>query len=641
MLPIPTTSTIDDDEQIQCPALPEIDATIPIEQHEPLPTVETTPENPTPPPTHRKSNRPTKPPSFLQDFHIEANLPSRPAPSSSSSVATISGTSYPLSDVLSYDRLSTSHKVFATSLSIVKEPTSFLQAMEDPKWREAMHNEIQALQANSTWTLIELPSGKKPIGCRWVYKVKLKSDGTIERYKARLVAKGYNQIEGLDYTETFAPVAKLVTVRVLLSVAAIQGWHLHQLDVNNAFLHGDLDEAVYMSLPPGFGRKGETRVCKLNKSLYGLKQASRQWYLKLSSALKAAGFQQSKADYSLFVRSHKGSFTTILVYVDDVILAGNNLQYIEETKQLLAKQFKLKDLGQLKYFLGIEVARSPTGISISQRKYALEILEDTGFLGAKPARFPMEQNLALTQSDGELLDDPSSYRRLVGKLIYLTITRPDLVYVVHVLSQFMDKPRQPHLEAAHRVLRYLKQTPGQGILLSSTSKLQLRAFCDADWARCKDTRRSVTGYCVFLGQSPISWKTKKQTTVARSTAEAEYRSMASTCCEIIWLKNLLNDLEVKHSQTIILFCDNQAAIHIASNPVFHERTKNIEIDCHLVRDKVQEGLIRPVHVSTDEQITDIFTKALNSSQFELLLINLGVINIHSNLRGSIEDNQIK
>ena len=364
MLPIPTTSTIDDDEQIQCPALPEIDATIPIEQHEPLPTIETTPENSTPPPTHRKSNRPTKPPSFLQDFHIEANLPSRPAPSSSSSVATISGISYPLSDVLSYDRLSTSHKVFATSLSIVKEPTSFLQAMEDPKWREAMHNEIQALQANSTWTLTALPPGKKPIGCRWVYKVKLKSDGTIERYKARLVAKGYNQIEGLDYTETFAPVAKLVTVRVLLSVAAIQGWHLHQLDVNNAFLHGDLDEAVYMALPPGFGRKGETRVCKLNKSLYGLKQASRQWYLKLSSALKAAGFQQSKADYSLFVRSHKGSFTAILVYVDDVILAGNNLQYIEETKQFLAKQFKLKDLGQLKYFLGIEVARSSTDISL-------------------------------------------------------------------------------------------------------------------------------------------------------------------------------------------------------------------------------------------------------------------------------------
>lgn len=280
-------------------------------------------------------------------------------------------------------------------------------------------------------------------------------------------------------------------------------------------------------------------MCKLNKSLYGLKQASRQWFLKLSTCLKAAGFSQSLSDYSLFVRNHHGNFTALLVYVDDVILAGNNLQEIEETKQFLAKRFKLKDLGQLKYFLGIEVARSRHGITLCQRKYALEILEDTGFLGAKPSRFPVEHNLSLTRSNGELLDEPSSYRRLVGRLIYLTITRSDLAYSVHVLSQFMDKPRQPHLEAAHKVLKYIKHTPGQGILLPSTGSLQLRAYCDADWARCIDTRRSITGYCILLGQAPISWKTKKQNTVSRSSAEAEYRSMATTCCEITWLKNIL------------------------------------------------------------------------------------------------------
>jgi len=293
-------------------------------------------------------------------------------------------------------------------------------------------------------------------------------------------------------------------------------------------------------------------------------------------------------------------------------------------------------MGQLNYFLGIEVARSKHGISLCQRKYTLEILEDTGFLGAKPSRFSAEQNITLTQEDGDLLEDASQYRRLVGHLIYLTITRPDLAYAVHILSQFMDKPRQPHLKAAHKVLRYIKHAPGQGILLPSKGPLELRAYCDADWARCKDTRRSTTGYCIFLGHAPISWKTKKQSTVSRSSAEAEYRSMATTCCEIMWLLYILKDLNVKHEQLVKLFCDNKAAIHIASNPVFHEKTKHIEIDCHVVRDKVQKELVKPEHIGTKEQLADIFTKPLSSNQFATLLGKLGVINIHSNLRGSIE-----
>jgi hypothetical protein len=624
VLPIP----FDIPDNITTPSSPVVEAQV---------TPSTIQAAPPPCPAIRRSTRSTQPPAYLRDFHLAQALPSRTTQSSESALVRSSGNPYSLDAFLSYTCLSNHHRAFTTAISLAQEPKSFLQAMQDSKWREAMRAEVDALESTQTWTLTPLPLGKKPIGCKWVYKIKYHPDGSVERYKARLVAKGYNQQEGLDYTETFAPVAKMVTVRSLLALAASCRWHLHQLDVNNAFLHGDLHEEVYMHIPPGFGRKGETRVCKLNKSLYGLKQASRQWYAKLSSTLINAGYKQSKADYSLFVRSHKGNITAILVYVDDIILAGNNLEQIQKLKKHLGDHFKLKDLGNLKYFLGIEVARSKKGIFLSQRKYALEVLEDTGFLGAKPSTFPMEQNLALSKHDGDLIVDPSPYRRLVGKLIYLTITRPDLAYAVQVLSQFMDKPRTSHLDAAHRVLRYIKHSPGQGILLSATSNIQLHAFCDADWARCRDTRRSITGYCILLGSSPISWKTKKQTTVSRSSAEAEYRAMASTCCEITWLKQLLADLHIPHPQSAKLYCDNKAAIHIASNPVFHERTKHIEIDCHLIREKLQGGIIQTFHIPTTQQPADLFTKALGSKQFHHLLGKLGVINIHSNLRGSIEE----
>ncbi|RVW94271.1 Retrovirus-related Pol polyprotein from transposon TNT 1-94 [Vitis vinifera] len=340
------------------------------------------------------------------------------------------------------------------------EPTSYAEAASHSHWQEAMQSELAALEANHTWSLTSLPPGKKPIGCRWVYKIKRHSDGTIERFKARLVAKGYTQLEGIDYHDTFSPTAKMITVRCLLALAAAQNWSLHQLDVNNAFLHGDLHEEIYMSPPPGLRRQGENLVCHLHKSLYGLKQASRQWFAKFSTAIQAAGFVQSKADYSLFTCRKGKSFTALLIYVDDILITGNDVNAIVALKQFLHSHFRIKDLGDLKYFLGIEVSRSKKGISISQRKYTLEILKDGGFLGAKPVNFPMEQNIKLSDS-GELLKDPSQYRRLVGRLIYLTITRPDITYSVHVLSRFMHAPRRPHMEAALRVLRYLKNSPGQ------------------------------------------------------------------------------------------------------------------------------------------------------------------------------------
>lgn len=250
-------------------------------------------------------------------------------------------------------------------------------------------------------------------------------------------------------------------------------------------------------------------------------------------------------------------------------------------------------------------------------------------IGSRPTKIPMEQNQRLTPSEGELLNDPSPYRRLVGRLLYLTITRLDVAFSVHVLSQFMQQPRKPHLDATHCVLRYLKQTPGQGILFQSHGELQLKGYCDVDWASCPTTRRSVTGFCVFLGGAPISWKSKKQSVVSRSSAKSEYRSMASLTCELVWLKQLLCDLQVLHLQPTLLYYDNQAALHIAANPIFHERTKHIEIDCHTVREKIQSGLIKTTYVPSTQQIADIFIKPLGSPLFHNLLRKLGTLDIHA------------
>ncbi|CAL8992943.1 unnamed protein product [Prunus brigantina] len=584
--------------------------------------------SPSSPPPLRRSHRIPQPSILLRDFHCNATMPPSPAQSSSSPTPG-KGSRYPLSNFLAYDHLSSTHRTFVAAISKIIEPTTYAQASTDPLWCDAMAKELQALEQNHTWSLTSLPAGKHPIGCKWVYKVKYHSNGSVERYKARLVAKGYTQQEGLDYTETFSPTAKLVTFRCLLALAAVRNWPLHQLDVQNAFLHGDLNEEVYMTLPPGFCRQGENLVCRLHKSLYGLKQASRNWFAKFTTALRAAGFVQSLADYSLFTRSQNNSFTALLIYVDDIVITGDDPKAIQSIKDFLNVRFRIKDLGPLKYFLGIEVARSKKGIFISQRKYALEILDDAGLLGARPSPFPMEQTLRLRPDEGKPLKDATKYRRLVGRLIYLTVTRPDIAFSVHILSRFMHQPHQPHLDAALRVLRYLKSSPGQGIFFAAHNDLKLKAFSDSDWGSCPTTRRSVTGYCTFLGNSLISWKSKKQNTIARSSAEAEYRAMADTCCELTWLRYILNDLGIRHSGPATLHCDNQSALHIAKNPVFHERTKHIDLDCHLVRQNITSGLVSTTYTPTHLQVADLFTKPLGKASFGTLLGKLGVYNIHS------------
>ena len=343
----------------------------------------------------------------------------------------------------------------------------------------------------------------------------------------------------------------------------------------------------------------------------------------------AYGFEQSLEDYSLFTYDKGTTRLHILIYVDDLIIAGSSVKATKNFKDYLSSCFHMKDLGPLQFFLGIEVARNESGIYLCQRKYALDIISETGLMEAKPANFPLEENNKLALSDSPLLPDPKPYRRLLGRLIYLSVTRPDLAYSVHVLAQFMQTPREDHWLAALRVVRYLKSDPGQGILLRADNNFQITGWCDSDWARCRLTRRSVTGYFVQLGESPVAWKTRKQRSTSRSSAEAEYRSLANLVQELIWLKRMLGTLGVKHDQPMIVRCDSKSAIHIATNPVFHERTKHIEIDCHFVRDEVVTRNIHLKHVDTRSQLADIFTKPIGRDGFWRFRCKLGIQNLYA------------
>ncbi|GAU15708.1 hypothetical protein TSUD_307180 [Trifolium subterraneum] len=577
----------------------------------------------TEPPPLRKSTRITKLPPHLLDYECN-NI--------------VHSTKYPISKYTSHNHLSSKQLSYTLSLLTETEPSSYSEACKHDHWVKAMNAELQALEQNKTWSIVSLPVGAKPIGSKWVYKVKRKADGSIERYKARLVAKGYNQVEGIDYFETFSPVAKMTTIRVILAIASIKNWFVHQLDVNNAFLHGELCEDVYMKIPQGLDGFSADKVCKLTKSLYGLKQASRKWYEKLSQFLISHQFTQAPSDPTLFVKKTSENFTALLVYVDDIVLTGDSMNEITNIKNDLNHTFGIKDLGVLKFFLGLEVAHSLKGITLSQRQYCLDLLAETGDLGCKPSSIPMDPSLKLHHDDSTPYNDITGYRTLVGKLLYLTNTRPDIAFPVQQLCQFLDCPTILHYKAAHKVLRYLKGCPGTGLYFPRSSDAHLTGFTDADWGGCVDTRRSITGYCFFLGSSLICWKSKKQQTISRSSSEAEYRALASGTCELQWLTYLFRDLQVTLTQKPLLYCDSQSAIHIASNPVFHERTKHLDIDCHVVRERLQSGLMKLLPVSGFLQLADIMTKALHPANFHRLLTKLGLLDIYRpQLEGDCED----
>lgn len=506
------------------------------------------------------------------------------------------------------------------------EPSTMEEAMLSPdadKWKKAAQSEYNSLIDNGTWELVPLPEGKKTIGCRWVFKIKYKEDGDIERYKCRLVAKGYSQSQGIDYEETFSPVVRYSSIRTLLALAAQKKLEVHQMDVETAFLNGDLEEEIYMDQPDGF-KEDETLVCRLKKSLYGLKQSPRCWNKKLTNFLIEEGFEQSKADPCVFVKVEEGRLSVIEAYVDDLIMMTED--DVTKLKKLLSSEFKMKDLGQIHFCVGICIKRTEDGeYQIHQKPYIESVLKRFGMEDAKEVSTPADVNVKLEQDDGFSKPvDPVEYKSMLGCLLYIAMgTRPDIAYAVAAVCRYSSSPTELHMTALKRILRYLKRTKELSLHYTQQNS-NLVCYSDADWAGDRDDRKSTTGNVHLLGNGAISWLSKKQSTVALSTSEAEYIALCSATQETVHLRSLLSDLGFKQEVPTRTFEDNQGAISLARNPVAHKRTKHIDVKYHFIREAVENRIIALEYCPTDEMTADLCTKPIPRYQFERLRFKLGI-----------------
>lgn len=519
------------------------------------------------------------------------------------------------------------------NLCCVTEPKTLEEAMSSPnakEWKEAADLEYESLLENDTWDLVDLPKDRKAVGSKWVFKVKHHSDGQVERYKCRLVAKGYSQIYGADYDETFSPVVRFGSIRTLLSFAVQNNLNVHQMDVVTAFLNGHLEEEIYMEQPEGYIKPGQEHlVCKLNKSIYGLKQSPRCWSKAFTEFMKSIGFTQSTSDQCVFVRTGQ-ELEILAVYVDDLILITESAESMTNLKDTLKKHYKMKDMGELSYILGISVVqdKAKNHVVLHQRQYIENILQKYGMYSANPVGTPADTNVKLRKSDDVSQPvNPSMYQSMVGSLLYAAMaTRPDIAQAVSVVSRFNANPNTTHLTAVKRILRYLKGTLNLGLKYQRTETGTLIGYSDADWAGDQDDRRSTTGNIFLLAGGAVSWLSKKQATVALSTAEAEYIALSQAAQEGVWLRRLLTELGMETTATVILE-DNQGAIAIAKNPVDHARTKHIDIRYHYIRECVQNGQIQLKYCCTENMKADILTKPLPRQRFEYLREKIGLCSV--------------
>jgi hypothetical protein len=472
---------------------------------------------------------------------------------------------------------------------------------------------------------VDRPDHKKAIGVKWVYRTKLNPDGSVNKYKARLVVKGYAQIFGVDFSETFAPVARLDTIRLLFALAAQNGWVIHQMDVKSAFLNGYLEEEIFVEQPEGFIVQGhEEKVYKLNKALYGLKHAPRSWYSRIDAHLVNLGFEKSPSEFTLYVKKVDNEVLVVSLYVDDLFVTGSHKELIDKFKERMKDAFEMTDLGKMSFFLGMQVQQKQNEIFVCQQKYAKEVLKKFNMEDCKPVATPMNPKEKFSKEDGAERVDEKLYRSLIGCLMYLTATRPDIMYAVSLLSRYMHCASEIHFQAAKRILRYVKGTVDYGIRFNQVQNFRLLGYSDSDWAGCVDDMRSTSGYCFTLGSGVFSWCSKKQEVIAQSTAEAEYIAVVAAVNQTLWIRKLMIDLHMEQIECTQIFVDNQAAISIANDPVFHGRTKHFKIKFFFLREVQKDGEVQLVYCRTEHQNADILTKALPTGRFEFLRKRLGI-----------------
>ena len=518
------------------------------------------------------------------------------------------------------------------------EPLTYTEAIlstDSDRWQEAMESEIDSMYVNQVWSLVDAPEGVNPIGCKWVYKKKIGADGQVETYKARLVAKGFRQKQGIDYDETFSPVAMLKSIRILLAIAAYHDYEIWQMDVKTAFLNGFLEEEVYMSQPEGFISKNKpNQVCKLKKSIYGLKQASRSWNIRFDETIKRFGFIKNVDEPCVYKKTSGSAIVFLVLYVDDILLIGNDIPMLQSVKVWLSNQFSMKDLGEASYILGIKIYRdrSKRMLGLSQSRYIDLVLKRFSMEGSKRGYLPMSQGIHLSKrmspKTPEERDRMNSipYASAIGSIMYAMLcTRPDVAYALGIVSRFQADPGEDHWKAVKNILKYLRRTKDI-FLVYGGSDLKLEAYSDSSFQSDPDDSKSISGYVFTLNGGAVSWKSTKQQTVADSTTEAEYIAVSEAAKEAVWMKKFITELGVvpEIENPMPLYCDNTGAVAQAKEPRAHHKSKHILRRFHLVREIVERQDVYIDRVDTKNNVADPFTKALPQRDFDRHLECMGL-----------------